>query len=387
MFAIGYALGYVWGLVKKNIDKNHEGGVVGWMKKTFEPQIIWFNGVVEKTKGVFDTIYLDYIKPFVDFIKPIATKTSDIVGTMLGFVLQHPVLVTSILALLKIVPPLLQILGPASKVLKCCGSPLSALIAAGILASAFVVPRLFSYVFGKNKFQLANEKSEIASGVGSANKINIEGLSQEEKKKYDALTSQMNVEESELGQLVNDINNLRDVFENDDDKNTNLNALYGDFVRTVYDSELFGFDRAEYNNFRKRSKNSSVIDQLKMLADAVSKRYNRLIIMKNALATSVSSKHLQYMIDRIAKFDGGNVVASDVVKKLQIDTKDLRKDRWFMPWHDLQDKLRKYTDIVGNVQSKKTTRYQVNKYNGRIRRRMNGKDPNKAFSMERIVPT
>lgn len=82
---------------------------------------------------------------------------------------------------MKIVPPLLQILGPAAKILKCCGSPLSALIAAGILASAFVIPRLFRWMFGGNKFELANEKSEILSGIGNANKIHVEGLSQDER--------------------------------------------------------------------------------------------------------------------------------------------------------------------------------------------------------------
>ena len=87
MFAIGYALGYVWGVVTKYIGQNKELGFVGWMKKRFEPQITWFNEIVEKTKGVFATIYSDFIKPVVDFIKPIATKTADVVGTMLGFVL------------------------------------------------------------------------------------------------------------------------------------------------------------------------------------------------------------------------------------------------------------------------------------------------------------
>jgi len=145
----------------------------------------------------------------------------------------------------------------------------------------------------------------------------------------------MNTEESELGQLLNDIDNLRDVFKGDDDKNTNLNALYGDFVKAAFDSELFGFDKAGYNQFRRSSKNATVISQLEMLVDAVSRRYDRLIIMKNALATSESSKHLQYMMNRIANFDDGKVVASDVVNNLDINTKDLRKDHWYTPWNDL----------------------------------------------------
>ena len=295
---------------------------------------------------------------------------------------------------MNIVPPLLQILGPAAKVLKCCGSPLSALIAAGILASAFVIPRLFKCMFGKNKFELANEKSEILSDIGGAKKIHIEGLSQDEKNKYDALTSQMNSEESELGQLLNDINNLRDVFKDDDDRNTNLNVLYGDFTRAVFDSELFGFDRAGYNQFRRGSKRAKVISQLEMLAEAVSRRYDRLIIMKNALATSESSKHLQYMIGRIAKFDGGKVVASDVVNDLDINTKDLRKDHWYTPWNDLKKELGKYTDIVGGVQYESTA---LTSKRGKYGRRINVKktktyDAKEAHergvqNMKRVVPT
>lgn len=145
----------------------------------------------------------------------------------------------------------------------------------------------------------------------------------------------MNTEESELSQLLNDINNLRDVFNGDDDKNTNLNALYGDFVKAAFDSELFGFDKAGFNQFRKNSKNKTVNEQLEMLAGALLRRYDRLVIMKNALATSESSKHLQYMMNRIANFDNGKVVASDVVNKLNINTKDLRKDRWYKPWDNL----------------------------------------------------
>lgn len=100
-YATGFVLGFLWKKLKSMFEK---GGLLrapfDFIKDVFDP---FFTMV----KNWFFVIYDHFIKPVVDILGPLIKPVANIVGAVLGFVFKHPKLVTSILAILQMVPPLM----------------------------------------------------------------------------------------------------------------------------------------------------------------------------------------------------------------------------------------------------------------------------------------
>lgn len=281
----------------------------------------------------------NYVTPVVDLLSPIIRGGANIVKSVFTFALRHPKLVTAALALLHIVPPLLQILGPAKKVIGCAGGPLNALVAAGILAVAFGIPKIFKWR-KDNSFESIGEKSSIYHKFNTTNAIHYQGMSDTDQAKYDEVLQRLNVEANDLDQVFNDLGDIRKVYK-DSKEHIDFaeDPVLKDIVNSIFDSSLFGYERRSHEEFKRISKNGNIDDQIAYLGQAIAKRYNKLILMRGALSTSKSSKELSDRLNQIVTKDQrtGKYVPSAKVEEV---TKGIAGDKIFqadkMNWAKLE---------------------------------------------------
>lgn len=147
----------------------------------------------------------------------------------------------------------------------------------------------------------------------------------------------MNSEVTDLDQVYNDLGDIRKVYKEHNEKfDLGSDPMFKEFVSSVFDSSLFGFDRSGYQRFRANSRNQDVNEQINALSEVVARRYNKLILMRGALSTAKSSKELQKRLNEILEFDSntGKYVPSErineTVKKLEGDQIFQKDDTGFL---------------------------------------------------------
>ena len=184
-YTTGFMCGFLWGKIRKGLEG---GGWIDGIKEKFEQLSDFVTGFfgpyINDAKNGFYTLIDNYVAPVVDILKPIIIGGADIVKTVFSFALQHPKLVTSALAILQLLPPLMQVLGPAKGVIKSAGGPLNALVAAGILTVAFGIPKLFQWRKDQH-FESIGEKTSIFHKFNTTNQVHYQGLDSQDQAKYD----------------------------------------------------------------------------------------------------------------------------------------------------------------------------------------------------------
>ncbi len=199
----------------------------------------------------------------------------------------------------------------------CAGGPLNALVAAGILAVAFGIPKIFKWR-KDNSFESIGEKSSIYHKFNTTNAIHYQGMSEADQAKYDEVLQRLNVEANDLDQVFNDLGDIRKVYDGSKERvDFAEDPVLKDIVNSIFDSSLFGYERRAHEEFKKISKSGNIDDQIAYLGQVIAKRYNKLILMRGALSTSKSSKELSDRLNQIVTKDQrtGKYVPSEKVEE------------------------------------------------------------------------
>lgn len=361
-YIAGFILGFLWTKIK-NVFKGE--GKLTQIFKTVKNKIFnFFEPIFNPFKEFFFGILNDYIQPVINFFAPLFKSMYSGSKGVLEWILGHKLLVTTIITLSAIIEKIISGVMMCRKVFKCCGNPLSGLIAAGIVSIYYGIKNIFAWRKDED-FRLAKGKSKLMGKFTGANEIAIKGMSEQDQKNYGELSNKVSKEKFDLDQLINDIDQLKEEYEKDESTTLDLSKSYPEFVESVFDSELFGNDRTELKKFKKFAKGKRVYDQLRELIKYVNKRYDKIIIIQSGLTTSKTSAELQKMLSRVADFSGGKITISqnvaDVASQIKHDDLDGNEKEWnhMSTWLNNPETAAKKAQFYGDKLAGKKFTYKV----------------------------
>ena len=315
-YTLGYILGFIYGKIKKILESDDKLSVWDKIKKmVLKP----FDAFTE----LLDNLYKVYIEPFYKPFEPFILKGyNTIKGTLEWLMGDGQPLVQIILSVTPLIETIFSAFFNMRKYLAMAGGPLGALIAGGLIMAYLGIKKLFKDRKDMD-FRLAKASQNTLDKIGKPSSLVVKGLDEDEQKNYGELSDKISNEQVTIDGLLSDFESLKEAYKEDNSK-INLYKQVPNLVETVFNSELFGYDRSAFKDFTKQADNKTIDQQIQELSNYITKnRINKLLIIKNGLASVKTSKELRNMISRIANFKDGKIIISDNVNETASNVNNL----------------------------------------------------------------